>query len=95
MQSYYDELSILGDDILTEIFLSLLASLESTKFNLDPNNCSLLDETWTLPECHAYELVPCDRLGIVFKEIDGRIVVTDIESGSVADDEVNIECLFI
>lgn len=61
---YYDKNSILGDDILGEIFLSVLLQSSKLNFKLNLRNSSFLDESWQLPECVALELVPCRRLGI-------------------------------
>ena len=59
----------MADEILSEILLSLLSIVEneSIKFDLHIPNCSLLDDTWTLPTVKRYEFVPCDRLGVLFK----------------------------
>lgn len=61
---YYDKNSILGDNILGEIFLSVLLQSSKLNFKLNLRNCSFLDESWLLPECLALELVPCKSLGI-------------------------------
>lgn len=99
---------ILSDDILSQILISLLTSLENeelVKFALDVKNCSFLDDTWQLPLVRKYEFVPCERLGVIFKgsslpvesvfsemrppaEVEQRIVVTEVELGSIADEEV-------
>lgn len=61
---YYDRNSILGDDILGEIFLSVLLQTSKLNFKLNLRNSSFLDESWQLPRCVALELVPCKNMGI-------------------------------
>lgn len=56
--------SILGDEILGEIFLSVLLQCSKLKFKLQPQNAAFLDETWQLGLYKQYEFVPCKSLGI-------------------------------
>ena len=60
----YEENSILGNEILGEIFLSLLYQLMYINFDLQLDNASFLDDTWDLPDYKKLELVPCVDLGI-------------------------------
>lgn len=89
---YYDRNSILGDNILGEIFLSVLLQSSKLNFKLDLRNCSFLDETWQLPECLALELVPCKNLGISVCFTKGRALIVNLDKNSVAaeDDKVEI-----
>ncbi|KAF3429268.1 hypothetical protein E2986_10204 [Frieseomelitta varia] len=89
---YYDRNSILGDNILGEIFLSVLLQSSKLNFKLDLRNCSFLDETWQLPECLALELVPCKNLGISVCFTKGRALIINLDKNSVAaeDDKVEI-----
>jgi len=63
--SFYDEtVSILGDEILGEIFLSVLLQCSRLQFKLRLYNASFLDDTWMLPHYMKLEFVPCKILGI-------------------------------
>ncbi|XP_043585144.1 uncharacterized protein LOC122568918 [Bombus pyrosoma] len=89
---YYDKNSILGDNILGEIFLSVLLQSSKLNFKLNLRNCSFLDESWQLPECLALELVPCKSLGISVCFTKGRALIVNLDKNSVAaeDDKVEI-----
>ncbi|XP_076666760.1 uncharacterized protein LOC143368186 isoform X2 [Andrena cerasifolii] len=89
---YYDKNSIVGDDILGEIFLSVLLQSSKLKFKLNLRNSSFLDESWQLPECVALELVPCRCLGISVCFIKGKALIINLDKNSVAaeDDKVEI-----
>ncbi|XP_016913365.1 uncharacterized protein LOC107998546 [Apis cerana] len=89
---YYDRNSILGDNILGEIFLSVLLQSSKLNFKLNLRNCSFLDESWQLPECVALELVPCKSLGISVCFTKGRALIVNLDKNSVAaeDDKVEI-----
>lgn len=63
-EDIYDDDSIIGDEILGEIFLSLLYQCSHINFELQLDNASFLDDTWQLPGYHEYELVPCMDLGV-------------------------------
>uniref|UniRef100_A0A914WLI1 Uncharacterized protein n=1 Tax=Plectus sambesii TaxID=2011161 RepID=A0A914WLI1_9BILA len=90
--TYYEEDSIIGDEIMSELFVSLLIPLEtSAKFILNLRACSFLDETWELPCMRRYELVPCEKIGLNILAVLGRLIVTEVESGSVADEDMKIE----
>ncbi|XP_076302566.1 LOW QUALITY PROTEIN: uncharacterized protein LOC143220866 [Lasioglossum baleicum] len=89
---YYDKNSILGDNILGEIFLSVLLQSSKLNFKLNLRNSSFLDESWQLPECLALELVPCKSLGISLCFIKGKALIVNLDRNSVAaeDDKVEI-----
>lgn len=61
---YYDKDSIVSNEILCQIFISVLLQISKLNFKLDLMNSSFLDDTWELPECKSLELVPCKTLGI-------------------------------
>ncbi|KAK7085432.1 hypothetical protein SK128_023426, partial [Halocaridina rubra] len=63
-EGIYDDTSIIGNEILGEIFLSLLYQCSHLDFNLNIENASFLDETWQLPTYEEHELVPCMDLGV-------------------------------
>ncbi|XP_048869261.1 uncharacterized protein si:ch211-250n8.1 isoform X2 [Brienomyrus brachyistius] len=67
-----------------EPFLSLLLVLSELEFNLNIKNCSFLDDSWLLPVCDVYEVVPCRKLGMVLRYLGGRVFVLDLIEGSQA-----------
>ncbi|XP_019880278.1 uncharacterized protein LOC109608298 [Aethina tumida] len=81
---FYLRNSVIGDEILSEIFLSVLLQLSKISFNLDLDICSFLDQTWRLPETLNFELVPCRTLGISVSFSGDRAVIVHIESSGVA-----------
>ncbi|XP_034940507.1 uncharacterized protein [Chelonus insularis] len=89
---YYEPNSILGDEILGEIFLSALLQISKLQFNLNLRNARFLDESWQLPECHFMELVPCKSLGVSVCFTNGKALVVNVQENSVAaeDDKVEI-----
>ncbi|KAL8586052.1 hypothetical protein ACOMHN_023695 [Nucella lapillus] len=92
LNTHYDpNSSILRDDILTEIFLSLLEEVQRITFRLNLKNSSFLDETWELAEYRDFEFVPCDVLGIQFQSVDDHLVITDVEKGSVAAEDSKVQ----
>uniref|UniRef100_A0A3P9Q290 Si:ch211-250n8.1 n=1 Tax=Poecilia reticulata TaxID=8081 RepID=A0A3P9Q290_POERE len=64
-------------------FMSLLLVLSHMEFKLDMENCSFLDESWLLPVCDTYEVVPCREVGMVLY-LSGRVFVLDLVPGSQA-----------
>ncbi|XP_012256436.2 uncharacterized protein LOC105686328 isoform X1 [Athalia rosae] len=88
---FYEPHSILGDEILTQILLSVLLQSTKLNFNLNLKNASFLDDTWQLPECSALELVPCKTLGISVSFIEGKALVVNLEENSVAAEDDKIE----
>ena len=60
----YNQDSIIGDEILGEIFLSLTYQLSQLEFDLAIENAAFLDTTWTLPQYKYYEIQPCLDLGM-------------------------------
>ncbi|KAJ8319405.1 hypothetical protein KUTeg_004496 [Tegillarca granosa] len=91
IQEWYDENdSILGNEILTEILLSLLRELSKVTFKLTFKNASFLDNTWELPVYKQYELVPCSDLGLHVQLCREYLVVTSVVPDSVADEDGKI-----
>jgi RUN domain len=60
----YKPTAILGDDILSQILLSVLLQCSKLKFALHLGNCLFLDETWMLAPFEKLEFVPCKELGL-------------------------------
>jgi hypothetical protein len=57
--------SVLGDEILSQILVTLVQQLAvQVDFKLDLDNTLFLDETWRLPVRREFLLVPCDNLGL-------------------------------
>uniref|UniRef100_A0A131XIL3 Putative run domain-containing protein n=1 Tax=Hyalomma excavatum TaxID=257692 RepID=A0A131XIL3_9ACAR len=83
--------SILGNEILSEILLSLLHEVDKIPFSLSLRNATFLDETWHLGLYRSFEFVPCDTLGISIGFAAGIPVVTQVEEGSVAGEDDKIQ----
>ncbi|XP_076763976.1 uncharacterized protein LOC143431269 [Xylocopa sonorina] len=88
---YYDKNSILGDNILGEIFLSVLLQSSKLNFKLNLRNSCFLDESWHLPECLALELVPCKSLGISVCFTNGKALIVNLDKNSVAAEDDKVE----
>lgn len=88
---YNENDSILGNEILREILLSLLLSLKELDFDLELKNASFLDLTWEIPTFRHYEFVPCDDLGLHLRTVKGYPVVVEVDRGSVAGEDNKIE----
>ncbi|CAN8002954.1 unnamed protein product [Ixodes hexagonus] len=84
--------SILGNEILAEIFLSLLYEVDKVTFSLRLRNASFLDTTWQMGVYKAFEFVPCTDMGLSVGFASGHAVVTHVQEGSVAaeDDQVQV-----
>uniref|UniRef100_UPI00358F0C9E uncharacterized protein isoform X2 n=1 Tax=Myxine glutinosa TaxID=7769 RepID=UPI00358F0C9E len=85
---WYDPMcSIIGNEDLFELFLSLLSVASHMKFELDLQVSVFLDESWIIPVCELYEFVPCNELGACLFYIKGRVVITGlVEMSCIADD---------
>uniref|UniRef100_A0A224Z8D7 Run domain containing protein n=1 Tax=Rhipicephalus zambeziensis TaxID=60191 RepID=A0A224Z8D7_9ACAR len=83
--------SILGNEILAEILLSLLHEVDKINFSITLRNATFLDETWHLGLYRSFELVPCDTLGISIGFAAGVPVVTQVEEGSVAGEDDKLQ----
>ncbi|KAH3871453.1 hypothetical protein DPMN_034655 [Dreissena polymorpha] len=84
---YTDCDSILGNEILSEILLSLLLELQAVEFKLQLKNSSFLDVTWELPVYKQYELVPSQDLGLDIRRVHGYPLVTQVDPNSVAGED--------
>ncbi|XP_059165364.1 uncharacterized protein LOC131947964 [Physella acuta] len=87
LEIWYDRSSIINNDILSEIFLSLLAETQNIPFSLYLKNSAFLDDTWEMSEYRDFEFVPCDVLGVHLHYINTHLVVTDIDPESVAAED--------
>ncbi|XP_029312788.1 uncharacterized protein LOC115024986 isoform X2 [Cottoperca gobio] len=84
LECYSPEVSILRNEEFVEPFMSLLLVLSHMDFKLDMENCSFLDESWILPVCETYEVVPCREVGMVLRYLSGRVFVLDLTPGGQA-----------
>ncbi|OXA58573.1 uncharacterized protein LOC110846705 [Folsomia candida] len=81
----YHGQSIMGHEILSQIFLSLIQQLSHYEFRFDLLNSSFLDESWQIPEVVKAEFVPvCDKLGLTLGFPMGFAVIVDIIAYSLA-----------
>ncbi|XP_075889908.1 uncharacterized protein LOC142893320 [Nelusetta ayraudi] len=85
LEWYSPAASVFRNEEFVEPFMSLLLVLSHMDFKLNLENCSFLDESWLLPVCETYDVVPCRELGLVFRYLSGRVFVLDLISGSQAD----------
>ncbi|XP_022903455.1 uncharacterized protein [Onthophagus taurus] len=88
---YYNENCIIGDEILSEILLSVFRQVSKIPFHLNVNNNSFLDTSWNMPEVLHVEFVPCDTLGMTVSFSGDKAVIMSIKSNSVASENGNIE----
>ncbi|XP_044035320.1 uncharacterized protein si:ch211-250n8.1 isoform X3 [Siniperca chuatsi] len=84
LEWYSPAMSILRNEEFVEPFVSLLLVLSHMEFKLDMENCSFLDESWLLPVCETYEVVPCREVGMVLRYLSGRVFVLELIPGSQA-----------
>ncbi|XP_068439424.1 uncharacterized protein si:ch211-250n8.1 [Clinocottus analis] len=84
LEWYSPEMSILRNEEFVEPFMSLLLVLSHMEFKLHMENCSFLDESWLLPVCETYEVVPCREVGMVLRYLSGRVFVLELIPGSQA-----------
>ncbi|XP_061823201.1 uncharacterized protein [Nerophis lumbriciformis] len=84
LEWYSPAFSILRNEEFLEPFISLLLVLSHIEFNLDMENCSFLDESWLLPVCETYEVVPCREVGMVLSYLGGRVFLVDLIPGRQA-----------
>ncbi|XP_018578539.1 uncharacterized protein LOC108916731 [Anoplophora glabripennis] len=88
---FYSVNSIIGDEILSEILLSVLLQISKIDFALDLNNSSFLDCTWYIPHLVHMELVPCKYLGLSVSFVENRAVIVHVAPNSVAAENGNIK----
>lgn len=87
---YYSYNTIIGDEILSEIFVSLLLELSEVTFQLQIHNASFLDKTWELPIYRNFEFVPCGDLGLNIQQVNEYFIVKTIKAASVAEEDGKI-----
>lgn len=76
------------------MLISLLAPLEElVKFSLSLRNCSFLDESWEVGWFRRFEMVPSRRLGLDLHPVNGRLIVFEVEPGSIADEDLKVNSL--
>ncbi|XP_011700905.1 PREDICTED: uncharacterized protein LOC105457762 isoform X2 [Wasmannia auropunctata] len=88
---FYNLKSILGDDILREILLSVLLQCGKFNFKLNLRNAAFLDDTWLMPRCVALELVPCKSLGISVCFTNDKALIVNVHEKSVAAEDNKVE----
>ncbi|XP_018345280.1 PREDICTED: uncharacterized protein LOC108750372 [Trachymyrmex septentrionalis] len=88
---FYNLKSILGDDILREILLSVLLQCSKFNFKLNLRNATFLDDTWQMPKYVALELVPCKSLGISVCFTNEKALVVNVNEKSVAAEDNKVE----
>ncbi|XP_011253173.1 uncharacterized protein LOC105249421 isoform X1 [Camponotus floridanus] len=88
---FYNLESILGDDILREILLSVLLQCSKFNFKLNLRNAAFLDDTWQMPPCVVLELVPCKNLGISVCFTKEKALIVNVDEKSVAAEDNKIE----
>ncbi|XP_008196619.1 uncharacterized protein LOC103313907 isoform X2 [Tribolium castaneum] len=86
----YERNSIIGDEILSTILLSVLLQCKKINFQLDLFNYYFLDLTWGIPDRVKLELVPCQSLGINISFSENRAVIVHIRPNSVASESGEI-----
>ncbi|XP_073974577.1 uncharacterized protein isoform X3 [Rhodnius prolixus] len=89
-KSMYSTSSILGDEILSQVLLSVLMIVSKLEFKLDVENAMFLDTTWHLPKAVQLQLVPCNTLGISIMFVSGKALVTNVLQDSVAAENGNV-----
>ncbi|XP_068915417.1 uncharacterized protein [Tenebrio molitor] len=87
---FYDKHSIIGDEILSAILLSVFLQCNKINFELDLTNCAFLDLTWQTPDLVKLELVPCKNLGISISFSENKAVIVHVKSNSVASESGEI-----
>lgn len=90
-RNLYHSESVLGDEILIQILLSVLLQYSKFPFKLDLSNSSFLDLSWMLPTVLTMELVPCKFVGISVSFSDEKAIIINVDSNSVAAEEGNVE----
>ncbi|CAH8514551.1 unnamed protein product [Heterobilharzia americana] len=84
---YEQSESVMGNEILIQIFSSLVSEVSRIPFSLNVENTEFLDETWSLPAFRSYTFVPCKMLGARVETVDGHYLVTEVDpTGVVAED---------
>ncbi|CAL8093179.1 unnamed protein product [Calicophoron daubneyi] len=83
--------SVLNNEILVQIFCSLISEVCRLPFKLNLDNAEFLDETWEMPEFKCLEFVPCKKLGVRLEPIDGHLVVTRLDPSGVAAEDNQVE----
>lgn len=89
-KTLYSISSILGDEILSQVLLSVLMIVSKLEFKLDIENALFLDTTWHLPKAVQLQLVPCTTLGISITFVSGKALVTNVLQDSVAAENSNV-----
>lgn len=87
----YCKNSILGDDILTEILLSVLRQISKIDFKLKLKAASFLDSSWHIPEVFSFELVPANSIGVSVSFAGEKAVIVDVRQNSILAEIGNVQ----
>ncbi|KAK9502481.1 hypothetical protein O3M35_011254 [Rhynocoris fuscipes] len=88
--SIYSPSSIIGDEILSQLLLSVLLLVSKLEFKLDIDNALFLDTTWHLPKAISLQLVPCTTLGLSIMFVSGKALIINVMQDSVASESGDI-----
>jgi hypothetical protein len=88
--TYDPQNSVMGHEILSRIFLSLVEQLSLYAFPFDLCNASFLDESWQLGVSVKVEMVPCEQLGLTLGFPLGLPLVVNIIENSCAAEIVSL-----
>nr|CAH8848172.1 unnamed protein product [Trichobilharzia regenti] len=87
---YEESQSVMGNEILIQIFCSLVSEVSRIPFSLNVANTEFLDETWCLPAFKTFTFVPCKILGARVETVDGHYLVTEVDPGGVVAEDNQI-----
>ncbi|XP_044758536.1 uncharacterized protein LOC123316500 [Coccinella septempunctata] len=90
-EQFYRENCILGDEILSEILLSVLLQCGTIKFDLDLSNVYFLESTWLLPDVVRVEVVPSCSLGLSVTFSEEKAVIVNMDPYGPAAESGQVE----
>jgi len=87
LRYWYKDLSLLANHQEKEVVMEIMNTLKKKTYKLNVNNCSFLSETWLIPEIQQYELAPISVLGLTLFSDEGKCIIVDVKSASVAEEK--------
>ena len=88
----YPPSTLLGSQAGSQAMLALARSVDSHTWpGVDTTHCTWLHATWRQPLQEEHELVPSSDLGVYVTLVEGRAVVTSVQTGSVAAEDDKVE----